>query len=272
MTVGDEITEIDLAEQSPALFGQYRSAFHLLLEIFAPFDQAVTLTKLQEITFAHCARSIQMLRSIFVLGRYGFGLDCVILTRSLVELTVNAYFLAYEKRRQALHPYVMYGRVEQWENFRKLLEFQKQWNRTPTIEDQLGKQRIRELRRAFHKSKKRFLDSKGRVSGSWCNRNLRQRAQFVDQYMHSPGRLEETYVIVNTQLGNPVAHSSVLALSQIPTGTEGARFDASPSVKWVEECLRIGLVCIYLVAQLANNVGRLRRDELVRRIEKACTP
>ena len=270
--IEDEQIQADIEKVFPGEFAKYRQALSLLDELFEPLPEPITLNKLQEVVFAHTARAFQLLHSILLLARFGYGLDCIVLVRSLVELTINSYFLAYEKKRKALYRYVKYGRVEQYENFRQLLEFQNSHQRKPTVDELVGKDGARILRSRFHRSKKAFIDKKGRIMHSWCSRDLRQRARFVDNNVGSPGRLEELYVIVTKQMGNPVTHASALGLSQIPMGESGARFDPSPSKLWVRECVYICLACVFLVAQLANIVGKMNRNNTVRRIEDICRP
>lgn len=272
MQIQDDAILIDLEPQFPLLFKNCREALELFEALFGPLENSVAVSKLQEVTFYHCGRALQMCRSIILLGRFGLGLDCVILARALVEHTINGYYIAYEKKRPGLYAYKKYGRVEQWENFRKLLAFQKKWERTPTIEDQLETVRVQEMRRRFHRSKKWFLNRERQILPSWCKKNLRQRAQFVDKQIRSRGTIEELYLVACQQMGNPVVHGTALGLSQLPRGTGDILVDARPSSTWVPECLRLCMSCMFLIAQLGNRVGKLRRGSVVERIKKLCTP
>ena len=274
MRIDDDEITIDLEPQFPELFKKYREALVLLEQLFAPLDDEFYVDNLQHVVFRHCARSVQMVRGVLFLCRLGHGLDSVALLRTLTEHIINAYYITYQKRRKALWPYLKYGPVERWRNFNSMLEFQQSWSRHPTVRDMATRDQISGWRRKYHQNKKSFMNRSGDIRTSWCQLTVRQRAQFVDKdkRVHSNGQLEELYMVVTRLWGNPVIHGTASALIQIPRGKGEVFLDASPSEHWIDPCLRVGLTSIFLIAQLANIVGKMKRKDLVRRIEKVCGP
>ena len=75
MRLEEETISLDLEKQYPEVFKQYRDALRLLEELFEPLDKPVRIDKFQEVVIRHCARCVQILRSILLLGRFGQGLD-----------------------------------------------------------------------------------------------------------------------------------------------------------------------------------------------------
>lgn len=185
------------------------------------------------------AKACKSHQGIMLLCRSGYGEDAAILNRSLLNLSINAYWI-YQKAEQRVSAYLDYDHVLKARLNRKLVGSPALLGRSQNRLPEYKMKQVELDQRANEATQNHGYNRHG-----WSGKSLRDMAAEVGM----TNDYDSGYTLISE-----LEHTSVGSLDEYASLSPQGAFQVSggPSTNWVHEAIGFAHLCLIKVAQLAD--------------------
>jgi hypothetical protein len=181
--------------------------------------------------------------ALITLSMNGFGHDALRISRGMFEVSVNATYL--QRHPDEVDDFLDYHWVDQ----KKRLEYMEL--HSPESLGHLSADIVAQVNAEYAKVLPRFADKRGKPRGSWCKKNIRDRADEVGLGMFYP-----TFYAY----ASGVHHGDFAGLAAQAIENR-LKVDIAPSFAGIKDALMMGHQCVIVVVDSINRLANLGIDE-----------
>lgn len=194
------------------------------------------------------AKAFKTTKAITVLAQEGLGEDAAMLTRSLLNLTINALWIHQEPEDRSL-AYVDYDSVLRARLARKIVE-------NPSVLGTSGRKEVPNIKRMLPEleaNEKSVTITHGYTSRGWSGKTIRQMAADVDMVSD----YDSAYTLTSN-----LEHSNARGINSYVLGEAEGRFKLRlrPSSNYVRESLLTACHLFLVILNLADKVLTLNLE------------